>query len=186
MMPCGARLDHEWGKAFWEKITQPSTSQILNYCPRIEGKKSFFQAQINLQLDPLAFVRSSRDYTFETWSLTSRGGSPTISGFSLACVAGAWKQWAKERTGTREGDTRVSFSPARFFLCSLLPSACYAGQVKQPAYQAPVFLGGRRKKSRGRARGEKKRKLPLARSPRTACNPNLHSGNTCLGPEGVP
>ena len=23
---------------------------------------------------------------------------------ALACVAGAWKQWAKERTGAREGD----------------------------------------------------------------------------------
>ena len=26
----------------------------------------------------------------------------------LACVAGAWEWWAKERTGAREGDTRVS------------------------------------------------------------------------------
>ena len=26
--------------------------------------------------------------------------------FSLACVAGAWKYWAKEKTGAREGDTR--------------------------------------------------------------------------------
>ena len=33
----------------------------------------------------------------------------------------------KERTGAREGDTRVSFSRACFFLCPLLPSACYAG-----------------------------------------------------------
>ena len=24
----------------------------------------------------------------------------------LACVAGAWKWWAKGRTGVREGDTR--------------------------------------------------------------------------------
>ena len=54
---------------------------------------------------------------------------------SLACVAVAWKWWAKERTGAREGDTRgvlplhsrVSFSRARFFLCLLLPSAFYAG-----------------------------------------------------------
>ena len=32
----------------------------------------------------------------------------------LACVAGAWKKWTKERTNAREGDTggvsRVSFS----------------------------------------------------------------------------
>ena len=43
------------------------------------------------------------------------------------CVACAWKYWVKERTGAREGDTRVSFSRTRFFLCPLLPSACYAG-----------------------------------------------------------
>ena len=172
MMPCGARLDHEWGKAFWEKITQPSTSQILNYCPRIEGKKSFSQAKINLQLDPLAHVRSSRDYTFETWSLTSRGGSPTISGFSLACVASAWKQSAKDRTGTPEGDTRVSSSPP-VFSCALLPSACYAGQVlsaarvKQPAYQAPGFFLGGEGRNLEDARGEERRESspPLSAFP---------------------
>ena len=26
--------------------------------------------------------------------------------FLLTCVAGAWKQWAEEKTGAREGDTR--------------------------------------------------------------------------------
>ena len=36
----------------------------------------------------------------------------------------------RERAGVREGDTRVSFSRARFFLCPLLPSACYAGYEK--------------------------------------------------------
>ena len=46
---------------------------------------------------------------------------------SLACVAGAWKKWAKERTGAREGDTRVSFSRARFF---------YAYYFQAPATQA--------------------------------------------------
>ena len=25
---------------------------------------------------------------------------------NLACVAGAWKSWAQEKTGAREGDTR--------------------------------------------------------------------------------
>ena len=45
----------------------------------------------------------------------------------VACVAGAWKQWLKERTGAR------SFSRARFFLCPLLPSACYAGYVTSRA-----------------------------------------------------
>ena len=28
---------------------------------------------------------------------------------SVACVTGAWKLWAKERTGAREGDTRPFF-----------------------------------------------------------------------------
>ena len=32
----------------------------------------------------------------------------------LACVPGAWKEWAKERAGAREGDARVFFSRARF------------------------------------------------------------------------
>ena len=70
----------------------------------------------------------------------SRGFSLAwLFAFIIACVAGAWKKWAKERTGAREGDTRgvmelplpsrVSFSRARFFLCPLLPSACYAGYV---------------------------------------------------------
>ena len=30
----------------------------------------------------------------------------------LACVVGAWKWWAEERTGAREGDTR-GVSPSR-------------------------------------------------------------------------
>ena len=34
------------------------------------------------------------------------------------------KKGARERTGAREGDTQGA---ARFFLCPLLPSACYAG-----------------------------------------------------------
>ena len=34
----------------------------------------------------------------------------------IACVAGAWKsRWAKERMGTREGDTRPFFSRAHYF-----------------------------------------------------------------------
>ena len=47
----------------------------------------------------------------------------------VACVAGAWKQWLKERTGAR------SFSRARFFLCP--PGGCpllrYAGYVTSRA-----------------------------------------------------
>ena len=72
----------------------------------------------------------------------------------IACVAGAWKQWAKERTGMREGDTqgvrerlhgrplpsRVSFSRTRFFLCPLLASACYAGYASEGRFE----LAGRR------------------------------------------
>ena len=45
----------------------------------------------------------------------------------VACVGGARKWWATERTGAREGDTRVSFPRARFFLCPLLSSASNAG-----------------------------------------------------------
>ena len=45
----------------------------------------------------------------------------------VAYVAGAWKQWAQEKTGAREGDTRVSLARARSLFRPLLPSACYAG-----------------------------------------------------------
>ena len=44
---------------------------------------------------------------------------------SIACVAGAWK--SQEKTGAREGDTRVSLASARSLFRPLLPSACYAG-----------------------------------------------------------
>ena len=37
----------------------------------------------------------------------------TIDLPSIACVAGAWKQWAQEKPGAREGDTRVSLARAR-------------------------------------------------------------------------
>ena len=42
--------------------------------------------------------------------------------WELACVVGAWMYWVKERTGAREG-------AHIFFLCPLLPSACYAGYL---------------------------------------------------------
>ena len=45
----------------------------------------------------------------------------------VAYVAGAWKQWAQEKTGAREGDTRVSLARARSLFRPLLPSTCYAG-----------------------------------------------------------
>ena len=61
-----------------------------------------------------------RKNTFEQDTKTRGEGAGHI-----AYVAGAW---TKARTGARQGDSRVgSFSPARFFLCPLLPSACYAG-----------------------------------------------------------
>ena len=41
-----------------------------------------------------------------------RGWLPTKP---LACVAGAWKQWAQERTGPREGDTRGEREQRRFW-----------------------------------------------------------------------
>ena len=43
----------------------------------------------------------------------------------LACVAGACKQWEKERTGAREGDTRgVSLLLARPFFLAPTTSKC--------------------------------------------------------------
>ena len=61
----------------------------------------------------------------------------------VACVAGAWKYWAQEKTGAREGDTRgerelphpsrVSLARARSLFRPLLPSPCYAG----------FFVGGK-------------------------------------------
>ena len=54
----------------------------------------------------------------------------TIDLRSIACVAGAWKQWAQEKPGAREGDTRVSLARARSLFHPLLPSACYAGYTK--------------------------------------------------------
>ena len=37
----------------------------------------------------------------------------TIDLPSIACVAGAWKQWAQEKPGAQEGDARVSLARAR-------------------------------------------------------------------------
>ena len=54
----------------------------------------------------------------------------TIDLLNIACVAGAWKQWAQEKTGAREGDTRVSLARARSLFHPLLPSAYYAGSTK--------------------------------------------------------
>ena len=49
----------------------------------------------------------------------------------LGCVAGAWKKWAKERTGAREGDTRgVRVSPSR------TPVFSCAHYFQAPATQA--------------------------------------------------
>ena len=102
MMPCGARLDHEWGKAFWEKN------------------------------NPAQYFSDFALFVLETWSLKSRGGSPTISGISLL----------PELSSLR---TRRRF----------------------------LFFG-RRKKSRGRARGEKEKRFlsPL----RVACEQALLFG----------
>ena len=47
----------------------------------------------------------------------------------IACVAGAWKLWAKERTGAREGDTLLLARP--FFSC--------AHHFQAPATQATQF-----------------------------------------------
>ena len=61
----------------------------------------------------------------QRWPFTLSNDERKVTGFRFvpdwnhrACVAGAWKKWAKERTGAREGDTRgVSPLLARpFFL----------------------------------------------------------------------
>ena len=52
--------------------------------------------------------------------------------FSLR--TGAWKQWAKERTGTREGDTR-GVTPSR------APVFCRADCFQAPATQARICSG---------------------------------------------
>ena len=54
----------------------------------------------------------------------------TIDLPNIACVAGAWKQWAQEKTGAQEGDTRVSLALHRSLFHPLLPSACYVGYTK--------------------------------------------------------
>ena len=52
---------------------------------------------------------------------------------ALACVAGTWKEWAKERTGAHEGDTRgVSPSRAPVFSC--------AHYLRAPVTQAMLAL----------------------------------------------
>ena len=71
----------------------------------------------------------------------------------LACVAGAWKWWAQEKTGARERDTRgdrefphpsrVSLARARSLFYPPLPSACYAGYQRIcifPTYEKFVSI----------------------------------------------
>ena len=66
----------------------------------------------------------------------------------IACVAGARKWWAKERTGAREGDTRVSFSRARF--------SC-AHYFQAPAMQA-TMRGSEELKDSGKSHTVKPRR----------------------------
>ena len=53
--------------------------------------------------------RTSVRGTQRLFSVISAGRNKHCLDFSitLACVAGAWKWWVKERTGAREGDTRL-------------------------------------------------------------------------------
>ena len=64
------------------------------------------------------------------------GTKHNVDGFNmrLACVAGAWKQWAQKKTGAREGDTRGSLTP-RVSL-SRVPVPSFAYQVQAPVTQA--------------------------------------------------
>ena len=50
----------------------------------------------------------------------SRHGKREKSSLPVACVAGAWKQWVKERTGAREGETRRAPSPLACLLLARL------------------------------------------------------------------
>ena len=50
----------------------------------------------------------------------SRHGKREKSSLPVARVAGAWKQWVKERTGAREGDTRRAPSPLACLLLTRL------------------------------------------------------------------
>ena len=65
----------------------------------------------------------------------------------VACVVGARKWWAKERTGTREGDTRVSFS------CTVFSCAHY---FQAPATQA-TMRGSEELKDNGKSHTVKPR-----------------------------
>ena len=56
----------------------------------------------------------------------------------VACIAGAWKWWAKERTGVREGDTRVSLART-FFLVHTTSNRLLRG-LRLLFYSS--FLGG--------------------------------------------
>ena len=55
--------------------------------------------------------------------------------FLLACVAGAWKQWAQEKTGAREGDTRRKRLTPRVSP-SGAPVLSFAHYFQAPATQA--------------------------------------------------
>ena len=63
-----------------------------------------------------SFLRAQR---YPRHRMSSRLSGKGLIRADIACVAGAWKQWAKERTGAREGDTRgVSPSRAPVFSCA--------------------------------------------------------------------
>ena len=55
--------------------------------------------------------------------------------FLLTCVAGAWKQWAEEKTGAREGDTRRKRLTPRASP-SHAPVRSFAHYFQAPATQA--------------------------------------------------
>ena len=57
----------------------------------------------------------------------------TLSKCHLACVAGAWKKWAKERTGAREGDKRFS---GAFRASAPSPLACLL--LARPFFLVPT------------------------------------------------
>jgi len=68
--------------------------------------------------------------------------SVSLVTIKLACVADAWKWWAKEKTGAREIHACLLLArpfflmptTSRGLLRPLLPSACYAGYKQVESY----------------------------------------------------
>ena len=66
-----------------------------------------------------------------------RGRTPFLAKLKIGCEAGAWKQWAQEKKGARERDTRgdtLRVSPSRALVLS------FAYYFQAPATQAKLKM----------------------------------------------